>query len=387
MSSSTTEGTAEGTRIKEIRTHSLRLPHVEAIADGTQDVLVVEIVAEDGVAGVGEVHTSPSVAEAVVHAPLSHARASGLGRLLVGEDHTRIGSLWRKMHDHSAVYGRSGIVMHTISGIDIALWDLLGKRAGQPLYNLLGGREQDGAKCYASVLMPNDPEAAAAMAADLAGKGYNAIKFGWGALGGEPGKDVALVRAIRQAAPHITIMLDYGGEADRSYFDSVAESFAVLDVYLIEEPLPADQTRGFKTVGGRVASKIATGEKLSTIDEFSRLINIGQPDIIQPDIARAGGLTGVLKIAAIAESEGIAVMPHCWSSDILVRATAHYVLSNALCPYLEYCLTKTPLRWGVTKNPLRPEEGLITSVGGPGLGADIDHDFMSEFCISEKVAS
>ena len=126
-------------KIVDVHTTVLRQPDVKPIADGIQDLLVIELVTDEGIVGVGEVHTSPYVAQAVIEAPLSHVAGRGLKQIILGRDPLDRETLWQDMYKLSAVYGRRGIAIHTISGIDIALWDILGKTTGMPVHRLLGG--------------------------------------------------------------------------------------------------------------------------------------------------------------------------------------------------------------------------------------------------------
>ncbi|MBA3415146.1 MAG: mandelate racemase/muconate lactonizing enzyme family protein, partial [Chloroflexia bacterium] len=199
-------------KITEIEAIVLRQPDVDtAKADGSQDALLIRVRTDEGITGVGEVDSLPPVVKAIVDAPASHAIASGLGALLIGEDPLEIDRLWERMYRGSIYYGRRGAAIHAISGIDIALWDIKGKALGQPISRLLGGPHRTHVRAYASTLMPDTPEETGRCVTGLVERGFTAIKLGWGPFGRDPDLDIALLRAARTAAGDaVELMLDIG---------------------------------------------------------------------------------------------------------------------------------------------------------------------------------
>src|SRR5437899_5920665 len=170
-----------------------------SIGDGSQDGLVVRVHTDEGLVGLGEVDSLPSVAKAIIDAPPSHKIASGLGALLVGENPLEIGRLWQKMYKGSLYFGRRGAAIHAISGVEIALWDIAGKAASKPIHALLGGARRQRIKAYASTLMPDTPAEAAKVVETQMKAGFQAVKLGWGPLGRSAALDLALVAAARKA--------------------------------------------------------------------------------------------------------------------------------------------------------------------------------------------
>jgi len=151
--------TRRALKITDVEAIVLRQPVLdEGIADGSQDDLVVLVHTDEGITGIGEVDSAPEAVRAIVNAPGSHAIANSLHNLLVGEDPSDVERLWQKMYRGLIYVGRRGIALHALSGIDIALWDIKGKAAGKPVYELLGGAQRDRVRAYASRLMPNTPE-------------------------------------------------------------------------------------------------------------------------------------------------------------------------------------------------------------------------------------
>jgi L-alanine-DL-glutamate epimerase-like enolase superfamily enzyme len=367
-------------RITDVESIVLRLPEVREIGDGCQSILLVRIHTDEGVTGIGEVHTNPPAAKAILDAPLLSVSASGMKRLLVGENPLDINALWDRLYHKTQTYGRRGLAMHVLSGIDIALWDLLGKVVGQPVYRLLGGARRHETPVYASDLDPGDPAAMVELAQKHVGNGYRAMKFGWGGLGRDVRRTVRTIERIRAAiGPEPDIMVDLGFAAPLEDAVYLGRGLAEPGVYFLEEPLAPDDLHGFARLTAVSPTPIATGEKETTLYPYLDLMERGGLRIIQPDVARVGGISETLRIAAHAEARGVRVIPHCWSTDILVAATLHVIATLRDCPYLEYNVTDNPLRTDLLVEPLRPVEGIIRVPDKPGLGIELDEDVVARY--------
>jgi L-rhamnonate dehydratase len=369
-------------KITDVESILLRLPEVREIGDGCQSVLIILVHTDAGVTGIGEAHSNPEVSRAVLDSPLCSVSASGLKRLLIGEDPLAINRLWDKMYKHSQTYGRRGAALHVISGIDIALWDILGKVAGQPIHRLLGGARKSVHRVYASDLAPAQPTPAAmlAQAERHVAAGYGAVKFGWGGLGGDPRADVRAIGQMRQAlGDEVDIMVDLGFAVPLEDAIYLGQGLAEHRVFFLEEPLSPDDLPGFARLTAVSPTPIATGEKETTQYPFIDLMERGGLRIIQPDVARVGGISESMRIAALAEARGVRVIPHCWSTDILVAATLHVIATLRDCPYLEFNVTDNPLRTALLREPLRPQGGEIALPQGPGLGIELDPETIARF--------
>jgi L-alanine-DL-glutamate epimerase-like enolase superfamily enzyme len=371
-------------KITDVESIILRLPEVREIGDGCQSILLIKVHTDEGITGIGEAHTNPMVSKAVLDSPLCSVSASGLKRLLVGEDPLAINRLWDKMYKHTQSYGRRGAAMHVISGIDIALWDILGQVAGQPIHALLGGARKTRHAVYASDLAPTDPspEAMLEQAQGHIAAGYRAMKFGWGSLGADPRSDARQIGRIRQAIGDDTdIMVDMGFAVPLEDAIYLGNALAEHRVFFLEEPLSPDDLAGFARLTAVSPTPIATGEKESTQYPYVDLMDRGGLRIIQPDVARVGGISETMRIAALAESRGVRVIPHCWSTDILVAATLHVIATLRDCPYLEYNVTANPLRTDLLAEPLRPQGGEIDVPTAPGLGITVNEDTVAKYRI------
>jgi hypothetical protein len=187
-------GTGGNMKITDVEAIWLRLPTVDERCDGTQDTLVVRVHTDAGVVGVGEVDSSPSVAKAIIEAPLSHAIARGLRLCVLDRDPLDIAPLWDAMYRGTIFFGRGGAAQQAISGVDMALWDIAGKVRGEPVCRLLGGAFHTRLRAYASILFEDTPAATHDTARRLADQGFTAVKFGWGPLGKDEATDRELVR-------------------------------------------------------------------------------------------------------------------------------------------------------------------------------------------------
>jgi L-alanine-DL-glutamate epimerase-like enolase superfamily enzyme len=370
-------------KITDVEGIRLRLPEVREIGDGCQDILIIKVLTDAGIVGIGEAHSNAVVSQAILDAPMCSVSSSGLKRLLVGEDPRDINRLTDKMVKKSVTPGRRGAVMHVISGIEIALWDILGKATGQPVHRLLGGKRRDHVAVYASDLVPATPQGAVALAEQHVRAGYKAVKLGWGALGGSPKADAAFVGSVRKAVgPDIDLMLDMGFPVPLDDAIKLSRLLAEHEVFFLEEPLAPDDLPGWAKLTAASPTPIATGEKETGFRPYANLIDHGGLRIVQPDVARVGGIAEALRIAAYAEARSARVIPHCWSCDVLVAATLHVIALLKECPYLEFNVMDNPLRTELMKEPLRPAGGMIAIPDKPGLGIDLDERTVAKYRVA-----
>jgi len=374
-------------RITEVETIYLRLPRVEAKESGVQDALIVRVYTDEGIVGVGEVDSSPAVIHAIIHAPLSHSIACGLRMLLLGEDPLERERLWRKLYTGSYYFGRRGAVIHAISGIDLALWDITGKYFGVPIHRLLGATYRDRVRAYASVLFPATPEETKEKAGQLRAMGWTAMKFGWGGFGKEERTDLKLVRALREGAgDESTVMVDVGMRWDVPTTVKMAPLLAELGVLWIEEPLPADQLEGYAALTRSAPLRIAAGEEASTRYEFRELIERGGVHIVQPDLSRCGGLSEGWKVATLADLYGRWVVPHNFSTGVVMAASMHFLaaLPPECAPFVEFPMEPSPLFTDLVEPPfsLQPD-GTVKVPEGAGLGITLNEGLLRRFQVAK----
>ncbi len=185
-------------KITRVEAIHLRLPDVNERCDGSQETLVVKVHTDAGITGLGEVDSSPLVAKAIIEAPLSHKICRGLAECVLGQDPFEIDRLIHRMYEGSIFFGRQGAVIQAMSGVEIALWDIVGKATGRPVYQLLGGGFRKKFRAYASILFGDTPGETEQIGRSLVGQGFRAVKFGWGPMGQSEASDIAHVRAARK---------------------------------------------------------------------------------------------------------------------------------------------------------------------------------------------
>ncbi len=366
-------------KITKVEPIILRLDQIDTTrADGTQDAFLVRIHTDEGLVGVGEGDTSPYIARTIIEMPSSHSIARGLGELLVGENPLAVGRLWQRMWMGAYHYGRAGAALHTISALDMALWDIAGQAAGLPVSELLGGRRTDSMLVYASEVMPDTADEVRAIAERAVLNGYTALKLGWGPLGQSLASDLELMSAAREVlGPERKLMLD-GGMAYtvKSALELVRE-LEPLDIYWLEEPLAADDFEGYRRLSDGSPIRIAAGEADSGIEPYRRLVKEGHVDVLQPDLARCGGFTVARQIADLARETGVEVVPHCFSTSVLVAASLHFTAALDKATLSEYSVANSPFVGGLVQEPFEFADGRLAIPTGPGLGITLNEELIS----------
>ncbi len=376
-------------KITDVEAIVVRQPALDSsIADGSQDDLIVRVHTDAGIIGIGEVDSAPEVVKAIIDAPASHAIATGLRHALLGEDPLDVERLWWKMFRATLYLGRRGAVIHAMSGIDIALWDIRGKALQKPVAELLGVPLRRQVRAYASALMPGSEAAVGETVHDLVDRGFTAIKLGWGPLGTDAAADVRLVAAARRAGGDSTaIMVDagcgYGADVDRAL--RVAVELEQLGVAWLEEPFEPDEIDAYASLADAVDLPIACGEQDSTRWGFRDLIERGHVDILQPDVTRCGGLTEALEIVRLAEKADRVCVPHAWKSGIVKAASLHL---NAVLPdarFQEYCVADTLINTSLTVQRFPIVDGFVQVPQEPGLGVDLDLEVLERLAVRRPV--
>ena len=380
-------------KITDVEVAYLKIPSIAMMANGTQDAAVVLVHTDEGITGLGEAESAPSVVKAIVEAPRSHSVMVGLREVLVGENPLEIERLWRKMYESTIYFGRRGAVIHAISGVDIALWDLKGKVLGRPLCDLLGGTTDAKVRAYASGLFGRSPAETGEKAARFKEAGFTAFKFGWEDFGRSAASDRAHVAAVREAVgPDAPIMCDVGWARDSggAIWDATTalsrtQMLAEYDVYWLEEPLPPDDLDGYRRLCDASPIRIAAGEEEATVHGFRDLIERGHLHVVQPDVARAGGVTETMRIAAFAYAHNVPCVPHHYSTGILGAVSVHV---NASIPNRLFQETPAPGEGSALNTDLvvpavkLDADGCIVIPPGPGLGIELDQEVFSRYRVS-----
>ena len=371
-------------KITEVICQVLRVESVEEKTASCQDVALVRIRSDSGLEGIGEADASPEVVQAVIDAPFSHNIACGLRELLVGEDPLAIRRNWNRMYRGSMYFGRTGVTIAAMAAVDIALWDLAGKHYEAPIHQLLGGKQHDTIRAYASILFGNNGAETAEIGQRWVEAGYSAVKFGWEPMGQSEALDIELVRAARQGlGPEATLLVDAGCVWDARTALRRAVAFDEFGVEWLEEPLHQADVDGYAWLRDRSPLPIAAGEGECGRESFRALIDRHALDVYQVDLSR-NGFTDAAYIRDRVEEIGARLCNHCYTSPITVAASAHWLSTCRDAFLLEDCVEDEPLRNELTLERVQAVDGTITVPDGPGLGVTLNEDFVAAHLVSES---
>jgi L-alanine-DL-glutamate epimerase-like enolase superfamily enzyme len=365
------------TRVEPIH---LRLPDVNERCDGSQETLVVRVQTDAGIIGVGEVDSSSLVAKAIIEAPLSHKICRGLAECVIGQDPFEIDRLIHRMLEGSIFFGRQGAVIQAMSGIEIALWDIVGKATQRPVYQLLGGGFRKKFRAYASILFGDTPAETERIGRDLVEQGYRAVKFGWGPMGQSEASDLAHVRAARQGiGPDAELMVDAGLCWDTATAIRRARQFEPFQLTWLEEPLHPDNLAGFARLSAQSPMRIAAGEEICDIREFQQMMDIGGIDVVQVDVTRVGGLARSKRIGWDSVERHRLCVNHSYKTGVNIAASLHFVAALPNTHYFEYCVEQGALRKSLTRQTFPVVDADISVPEEPGLGVDLDETIVAKY--------
>jgi L-alanine-DL-glutamate epimerase-like enolase superfamily enzyme len=337
---------------------------------------LIAVHTDTGLVGLGSVFTN----DALVRASLAL-----LEPLYLGENALEPERVSEKLHQHMFWLGRGGSITHTISGIDIALWDLLGKATGQSVGRLLGGRYRERVQPYASLLM-QEPSKMRDSLLSVKAQGFRAFKIGWGPFGRESNSmDEAIVKAAREAiGPESYLMVDAGG-SDAYWTNGykwalrAARMLADYDVYWFEEPLQPDAIEDFVLLREHSPIAIAGGEVLTRRQSFQPWLQARAFDIVQPDVTKVGGISEERRIAWMAQDYGIRFIPHGWNTAVGLAADLQLASAFSGTHFVEY-LTGSPFIDEITIGGWTLDsEGMLSIPNQPGLGLELDPDVIAKY--------
>jgi len=337
---------------------------------------LIEIESSDGLIGLGSCFTN----RVFVEASLTH-----LTPMLLGETVYEAERVSEKLRQTTFWYGRGGAIEHTISGIDIALWDLMGKALNQPVSRLLGGNYRDRIKPYASILFDEPAKLQEKLLVQV-GRGFKAIKMGWRPFGRVSRKmDELLIRTARETVGEdVELMVDAGGS--EQYWPHTArwaiETAKMLGDYQItwfEEALKPDDLEGFKELRAQSPVLIATGEVFTRRQTFQPYITQRALDIIQPDLTKCGGISEGRRMGWMAYDHSVLMVPHGWNTAIGVAADLALTAAMPVARWVEY-QTGVPY----IEDLLLPKfeidaDGMLKIPTGPGLGFSLNPDTIAKY--------
>jgi L-alanine-DL-glutamate epimerase-like enolase superfamily enzyme len=303
-----------------------------------------------------------------------------LAPIVVGRQVCDIEGIWDDMYRTMRARGHSrGYLVEAISGVDIALWDALGRKLGQPVARLLAGHGRKSFPAYASSILLDTPGVMAGEAERLAAEGYTGIKM---KIGGGCKDDIARMEAVRKAVgPNVDIMLDANSGYDAPTAIIVGQHAERLGMYWLEEPVTPDDLPGYRRIRQALKSvRIAAGEGEFTVAGFRPFVEEGLLDVVQPDIARAGGFTGCRRVAALAGAYNIAVAPHTGASGpICIAASLHFAAATPGLLTFEHMYIYNPLHEMLARPLPQPKAGRIAAPEAPGIGVELDEAVVRRF--------
>jgi L-alanine-DL-glutamate epimerase-like enolase superfamily enzyme len=337
---------------------------------------LLEIHADEGISGFGGCFTSGSLVAGAIQL---------LWPLLEGESAIEPERVTEKLRQSTFWQGRGGAVEHTISGIDIALWDIMGKACGQPVSRLLGGNYRDRIKPYGSMLF-DEPDVLRERLQETVSRGFRSIKLGWRPFGRRNRKfDELLIRTARETVGEdVELMVDAGGSEQfwphgLNWARETARMLADYEILWFEEPLPPDDLDGYVELTRVSPVPIAGGEVLTRRQSFQPWIENRAVDIIQPDCTKNGGLSESRRIAWSAFDHNILMVPHGWNTVVGLAADLQLTAAQPVARYVEY-LTPCAYLEDLTTEPFQLDaDGYLPIPDEPGLGIEIDRDKLKRY--------
>ncbi len=337
---------------------------------------LVEVRTDEGITGIGSCFTSRALIEGALEL---------LRPMLIGETGLEPERVSEKLRQSTFWQGRGGSVEHAISGVDIALWDLLGQALGQPVSRLLGGNYRDRIKPYASMLFEDPPLLRDNLLAQVA-RGFRAIKMGWRPFGRVSRKlDELLVKTARETVgDDVELMVDAGGSEQFwphgvSWARETARMLGDYGVVWFEEALRPDDVAGFKELRQTSPVLVATGEVLTRRQAFQPFITERAVDVIQPDVTKCGGLSESRRIGWMAYDHGVLLVPHGWNTGIGVAADLALSAAMPIARWIEY-QTGVPYIEEIIDPPFRLDgDGMLRVPTAPGLGIRLDRDALARY--------
>src|SRR5690242_19332419 len=356
--------------------------------DGT----IVRIETECGITGWGE--AKAQVGGMAQNQALTALINEEFAPLLKGEDPRDITRLWETLYSgtraHYAlregrvlpVLGPRGTTVSATSGADSALWDILGKSLGQPVWRLLGGRRAERLPAYASGGWAGPEKIGEQLLSYIAGGRFGAVKMRVGIIDGDPRHSAVRVQAAREAlGPEIGLMCDAHGTlsvAEAKRFCRLVED---CNLMWFEEPVTADDKAGCAQVRAATDIPIAAGESEFTRHDFRDLAMLGAVDIMQPDLAICGGITEAMRIAALASAFNLKLAPHLWAGAPAFAAGLNVAAASPAGFIVEYSLGANPLLHDLVEEDFPVEDGMIAVPDRPGLGITVREDFLQKHTV------
>jgi L-alanine-DL-glutamate epimerase-like enolase superfamily enzyme len=352
---------------------------------------LVEIETDAGLVGLGE--AKASVGNLGHYGALVTTIREEMAPLLLGEDPRDIVLAWDRLYNGARAHyarrhgrtfptvGRRGITLSALSGVDLALWDLLGRSLGVPVWRLLGGRYRDRVPAYASGGWAPVGQIGKELARHVE-RGHRAVKMRVGLQDASVDDSARRVREARETlGPGIGLMVDAHGTWSVREARRFARKVEDCDLAWLEEPDSPDDLPGQAEVRAATDIPIAAGESEQTRFGFRDMIAARAVDVCQPDPAIAGGLTETQRICGLAAAHGLTVAPHLWGGAVLFAAGLHLAVATPCVTVLEFSRGHNPLLTDLGETEFALEEGHVPAPARPGLGVTLDRAFVERITV------
>ena len=387
-------------KIVEVVCQILRIPNVLAKTASSQDSVLVRIRTDDGLEGIGEADSSPEVVKAIIDAPFSHNIACGLRQILIGENPLEAERLWQKMNRKTMYFGRTSVTVSAMAAVDMALWDLKGQAENKPVYELLGGLQQDSLPAYATGGPSNYPQERLAAKIDhYLALGFRGFKLGTGILtdkGFEQPPDARTAAALERDklrfvreryGSAVTVCLDghmgnrpgNEGEWNVETAAAVCDAVEPFDLFFFEEPLHYDNPDGYSELCRRTNVPIAGGECLTGLPEWRTFIEKDCFDIGQPDASYSGGLKLCVDVAKLLEQRGRKIATHAWGAGGSFMQNLHVGFACPNTAILEIAPDYGPLHSEIIGDSFQMRDGRVLPPTKPGLGITLSEKVKRRF--------
>lgn len=371
-------------KIEDIKTNIIKhtIPNGKPVPFGPRgSIVLVRLETDVGITGIGDAMTHCFYHEAGI--AVKDIIEKGFKNLLVGENPLEIRKIWRKLYFSEMYVRQHGLGATALSAIDNALMDIAGKYWKVPVYELLGGRIHEKIMVYASDLFDmKEPSRTIEKVIKFANKGFPAVKLGYGGFGHKIEESIDIVKQIRDAVGYdLMLMVDGPATLTTKAALKLGNALEKFEVFWWEEPLPKHDIEGYIELSRKLEMNIAAGEQLQTAYEFRNWIVKRAVDIIQPDVAMAGGLSECKRIADIAELWNVRLCPHSWSTAINFIAAAHLVATLPWEPLLEFRTIPTVLMNELLKKPIEIKNGFFEIASNPGLGIELNEEIIEKYRI------
>lgn len=381
-------------KIKEVKAYVIKAPLEEpfSFSQGwvyNRSSVIVEVVCQDGESGFGEClchgMQPPEVAAAFIE--------NCYAQYMIGRDIFDVEVMWEQLYNIARPFGQQGAAVNALSGVDIALWDAIGKHLGKPVSKLLGGNFRESVKAYATGFYRKKgrryPDDAIEEAKGYIKKGFRGMKLKTG-FGVDT--DIEYIKAVREAVGYdVMLMADFNSAYSQAEARRLLLALEPEKLEFYEELLAPEDIAGYKAIRNLTGSYITAGEEIFGKIAFKDWLAEGALDIYQPDLCSSGGFTECKKIAAICQAYNTMLIPHVWGSGVGLAASLQFIATLPSTPLrakpqemlVEYDQSSHPFRLDLINDGVRFTDGYVEVPTAPGIGVEVNRSVLEKYCVNK----